>query len=148
MRPTATDRAVALGARFPLLREANLFVLVGAAATGCHVAAALAAQAALNLGPLVANLVGYVAAAGVSYLGNALVTFRRPVLSASQMRRFVVVSLTALALNQGIVFACVRGLGWPLALALVPVILVVPASSFVFAKVWAFQRPFRRDGLA
>jgi len=122
-----------------LVREGGVFVLVGAAATGCHYLAALAAHRFLGLGPMAATFAGYVCSVGVSYLGNSVFTFRRPALHGPQFARFAVISLAGLAINQAIVFVGSHLLGWPFWLALVPVVIVVPASTFTLAKFWAFR---------
>ena len=123
----------------PVIREINVFVLVGLAATATQVVVSLGAQRWLGLGPLAASVVGYAGSVGVSYLGNSLFTFRRPALHGPQFARFATISLTGLGINLGTVFLCTHALGWPLWLALVPVVLVVPASTFVMSKFWAFR---------
>ena len=125
----------------PVIREINVFAVVGVTATACQVGVSLAAQRWLGLGAIAASLVGYAAAVGVSYLGNSLFTFRRPALHGPQFARFATISLTGLAINLGIVWVCTHPLGWPLWLALVPVVLVVPASTFLMSKFWAFRGP-------
>ena len=120
-------------------REGGAFVLVGGAATGCHYVTALAAHALLALDPFWATFVGYVCSVGVSYFGNALFTFRRPALHGPQFVRFAAISLAGLAINQGIVFLAAHVLGWPFWAALIPVVILVPASTFTLAKFWAFK---------
>jgi putative flippase GtrA len=121
-------------------REGATFALIGVGATLVHVTAALAARAGLGLPPLSANLVGYACAVGFSYVGNATLTFRKPSRDARQFARFVAVSALGLVLNQSIVYLLVNRLGWPFWLALGPVVVLVPALSFVLAKLWAFRR--------
>lgn len=121
--------------------EGGVFFVVGVVATGCNYVAALAAQRFLGFGPLLAGLAGYASAVGVSYFGNALLTFRRPALHGPQFLRFMTVSLAGLALNLGLVFVGTRLLAWPLWQALIPVVLIVPAATFVMAKFWAFRAP-------
>ncbi|HVN00711.1 MAG TPA: GtrA family protein [Caulobacteraceae bacterium] len=122
-----------------IVREINLFAVVGVAATAINYVAALAAQRLWGLSPLPAGFLGYAAAVGVSYFGNSLMTFRRPALHGPQFARFAAISLAGLAVNLGIVFAATHGLGWPLWKALIPVVVLVPASTFVMAKFWAFR---------
>lgn len=122
-----------------LLREINLFAVVGAASTAINYVAALAAQHALGLDPLPAGLAGYAAAVSVSYFGNSLLTFRRPAIHGPQFARFAAISLVGLAINLGLVFFGAHVLGWPLWKALIPVVLIVPAATFVMAKFWAFR---------
>ncbi len=123
----------------PVVREINVFVLVGVTATACQVGVSLATQRWLGLGPLAASLAGYIASVGISYLGNSLFTFRRPALHGPQFVRFATISLTGLAFNLGTVWVCAHALGWPLWLAMVPVAFVVPTSTFVMSKFWAFR---------
>jgi putative flippase GtrA len=122
-----------------LVREINLFMVVGVAATAINYVAALAAQRLLHLTPLPAGFAGYAASVGVSYFGNSLLTFRRPAMHGPQFARFAAISLAGLAINLGIVFVATHGFGWPLWKALIPVVLIVPASTFAMAKFWAFR---------
>ncbi|SHI59067.1 GtrA family protein [Wenxinia saemankumensis] len=116
------------------------FGAVGLAATIVHAAAALAAQAALGLPDLAANLAGFAAAVGVSYLGHARVTFRRPGADAGQALRFLCVAGLALAVSSAITLAADRaGLDFALAMALV--VLIVPPANYLAAKAWAFAGP-------
>lgn len=122
-----------------ITRQGGTFAVVGGVATLVHVALALAVREGLGLSPLSANLAGYCAAVGVSYLGNARLTFRRPTRNRAQFGRFLAVSLAALALNQTLVYLLVEKAGWPFWLALGPVVVIVPALSFVLSKLWAFR---------
>ncbi|MBV9997222.1 MAG: GtrA family protein [Caulobacteraceae bacterium] len=126
-------------ARF--LREINWFVVVGVVATALHVATALAVQRLAAAGPMAASIAGYAASVGLSYVGNSLLTFRRPVMHGPQFAKFAAISLAGLALNQAIVFVCAHLIGWPLWQALIPVALIVPAATFLMSKFWAFRAP-------
>ena len=123
----------------PLLQQVPLFAVVGATATLTHVAVALAARELAGLSPMQANLAGYLLAVGISYLGNARLTFRRRALHGPQFARFVAISLLGLALTQGLTWLLVQRLGWPFWGGLGVVAVAVPALSFVFARVWAFR---------
>ena len=122
----------------PHVREVLIFGAVGVAATGTHAAAALIAHNLGGLSALGANLVGYLAAVLVSYLGNAWFTFGKPARYAGQFARFLAVSLLALGMNQLIVYYCTSLLGWPFTLTLGLVVVLVPIFSFLMAKLWAF----------
>lgn len=124
----------------PLLQQVPLFVVVGLAATATHVAAAVAAREVAQLSPMAANLVGYLCAVGVSYLGNARFTFRRAVWHGPQFVRFVVVSLAGLALTQGLTWLLVERFMWPFGAGLAVVAVATPAMSFVLQRAWAFRR--------
>jgi putative flippase GtrA len=116
-------------------------VLVGATATGCHYLTALAAHDVLGVEPFWATFVGYACSVGVSYLGNALLTFRRPPLHGPQFLRFAAISLAGLTVNQSVVYLAGHILGWPFWAALIPVVVLVPAATFTLAKFWAFREP-------
>jgi putative flippase GtrA len=121
------------------VREINAFVLVGVLATACYAAVTFATIQFGGLGPMSAGLIGYLASVGISYFGNSFLTFRRPPLHGPQFVRFATISLAGLAINQGITFVTVHAWGWPKLLAIIPVVLIVPASTFVMSKFWAFR---------
>lgn len=118
-------------------RQLPWFAVFGVAASATHFVVALAAARFLGLEPLAANTVAFVAALGVSYLGNAMVTFKVEPWNAAQFARFATLSVAGFVLNQLIVYVLtVRG-GWPFWASLVVVILLVPPATFVLAKLWA-----------
>jgi len=122
-----------------VIREINVFVLVGVLATACQVVLSLAAHRFAGVEAMVASLIGYAGSVGVSYLGNSRFTFRRPALSGRQFAKFATISLTGLAINLTLVFVCTHALAWPLWMAMIPVVLIVPPSTFVMSKLWAFR---------
>ncbi|MCR5873073.1 GtrA family protein [Phenylobacterium sp. J426] len=126
----------------PVARQAVVFAAVGAAATGAHVAAALAFRHLAGLEPLAANLLAYLAAVAVSYLGNARLTFGRPALQGGQFLRFLVVSLFGLGVTQVLTWLLVVEAGWPFAAGLAVVAVVTPAATFTASKLWAFAGPY------
>jgi putative flippase GtrA len=121
-----------------VVRQLNTFAVVGVAATAINYVAALAAQHLLGLAPVPSGVVGYIASVGLSYFGNSLLTFRRPAIHGPQFARFAAISLVGLAINLGLVFFGAHVMGWPLWEALIPVVLIVPAATFVMSKFWAF----------
>lgn len=123
----------------PVRQQVPLFALVGAAATATHVAGALGARELAGASPLMANFAGYLLAVGVSYLGNARLTFRRAVWRGPQFARFLVVSLLGLLLTQALTWLLVQRLGWPFWAGLAVVAVAVPAMSFVLSRAWAFR---------
>ncbi len=122
-----------------LIREVHFFVLVGLAATFCHASVALAAHHFLPIGPLTAGSIGYLVAVSISYLGNSLLTFRRPVMHGPQFARFATISLAGFGINQSIVYVTTHLMGWQFKFAMIPVVIVVPASTFLMSKFWAFR---------
>jgi len=122
-----------------VLREANVFAVVGVAATATQVGVSLAVHAWLRAPQLAATLVGYLCAVGISYLGNSVFTFRRRALHGPQFARFASISALGLLINLAIVYASTRLMGWSYALAQIPVVAIVPAATFLMSKFWAFR---------
>ncbi len=125
----------------PLHQQVPLFALVGVAATVTHLAVALGGREAAGLSPLAANLAGYLAAVGISYLGNARLTFRRRAWQGGQFARFLTVSLLGLGLTQALTWLLVMRLSWPFWAGLAVVAAAVPAMSFGLSRLWAFRPP-------
>ena len=120
-------------------RELSWFALFGLAASAVHFIIALSAARWLGLAPLAANALAFCVALGVSFAGNARLTFgveaRLPAFV-----RFAALSLAAFGLNQAIVYVLTERLGWPFLGSLLVVLATVPAFTFAMAKSWALVR--------
>lgn len=125
--------------RSATLRQFLTFAAIGGLATATHALVALGAHEGLGLAPLSANLAGYCCAVLISYLGNARLTFRKAAMHGPQFARFLTISLVALGLNQLLVLVLTGPLQLPFAVALIPVIILVPIFSFTASKIWAFR---------
>jgi len=115
------------------------FAGVGALATGLYVAVAWVAVEAFGLAPLPASLFGYVAAIGVSYLGQKRLTFRSAGAHRIELPRFLATSVLAFAGSVGSM-AAVTGAGWDYRFGLVAAALAVPLASFAAMNFWVFRR--------
>lgn len=125
--------------RTATLAQISRFGMVGAAATGTHYAVALAVN--LVVSAYLANVAGYGCALGVSYLGHQRLTFqlrRDAVAHRRQLPRFVVASLTALAVSQA-ALVLLQSLAAPAHLALIAAVLTVPPITFVLNRSWVFR---------
>jgi putative flippase GtrA len=122
-----------------LIGEAARFGLVGAAATGVHLAVAFGARG-LGAEVFVANVIGFAAALGVSLAGHHHFSFRRRVGFARGAARFVPIALLAFALNNGLLAALLSAFGSRFAdLSLAIAIVAVPLISFVLARQFAYR---------
>lgn len=122
------------------------FGIVGVVATVVHVAVAFAVLAVV--GPVVAAVIGFLAANGVSYLGHRLWTFRetqRSVIDGAW--RHLVVSAFGMGINVAMV-ACLGYLGAPAQAAVLAGALVAPPLTYLGARHWAFavSRPATMPG--
>lgn len=121
-----------------LLRQLAKFAAVGGGATVVHVLTALAINSLLHVAPLRANFMAFLVASLVSYMGNWIWTFDGNSRHVFSFPRFVALSLSCFAVNQAIVFGTVELLHQPLWLAMVPVVVVVPAIGFWLSKTRVF----------
>jgi putative flippase GtrA len=116
------------------------FALVGAAATCTHYIVALVSAIHINL--YGANLLGYLAAVAISYLGHQRYSFRvaaEDVSHQRQLPRFVAGSLGGLALSY-LLLALMRDLlGAPNWLSLAVAVGLVPVYAFALNKLWVFR---------
>ena len=127
-----------------VLRQMPKFFAVGGGATAVHVAAALSFNGLAGIAPLWANVMAFFVASAVSYFGNWFWTFDAASRHGLAAPRFLALSLSCFAVNQAIVYAVVEWLGRPLWLAMIPVVIVVPAFGFWLSRSWVFL-PVRAD---
>jgi len=120
------------------LRQVMKFVTVGCGATAVHVLTALTLHSLFQVAPLRANFAAFLTAVCVSYMGNWYWTFDGTSRHAFSAPRFVVVSLSCFAVNQAIVYGVVELLHQPFWLAMVPVVIIIPALGFWLNKTKVF----------
>jgi putative flippase GtrA len=120
-----------------LLGEPIRFLAVGLTSTAVHVLVGLCVAEFAGWAPWAANIVAFLVAMVVSYVGNSLVTFKVSARRADAFARFAMLSACAFVLNQGIVTIATEMLGWSYIAALGLVVLTVPAATFLLAKYWA-----------
>lgn len=123
-----------------LLREALRFATVGAGATLVHLVVAWLANRGVGFEPFTANACGFLAAFALSYLGHFYWTFGRQAGHSRHLPRFVVVALVGYALTNVVVWAIAIRAGLPFEAALAVILVVVPASTWLLARIWAFRR--------
>jgi putative flippase GtrA len=112
------------------------FAVVGVLATAVHVSVAWFALRALDIGAAPANGLAFVAAHGVSYLGNAIWSFsHRPALG--NWARYLAVSALTLALTM-VIAGAVERLGGADVLGIALVVLVVPGLSYLAHRRYTF----------
>jgi len=131
------------------------FGVVGLSATLIHVAVFLLLTGVQfsegsRLDPQVANLLAWMSAFVVSFLGHYHWTFAGLQDPGSRstyqtLLRFLVVSLLGLGLNSGLVLLVVDVLGRPPVVAAVFMATLTPAVSFVISRYWAFRGGAGKD---
>lgn len=121
-------------------RSVPAFAAVGLTATAVHAAIGLTLESLTPLSAFTANLIAFSVAFLVSYFGHKRFSFRSDAAHRRALPRFLAVALTGLALNQAIVLVMVNLMGWPYAVALICIILTVPALTYVLSRAWAFRQ--------
>jgi len=110
------------------------FALVGAVATGVHMAVATLLLGLCGWPPYVANLGAFLVAFAVSYLGHRHVTFAR----AGSPWRFLLVALGGFGLNN-LLLTGLLACGVPALAALLVATALVPVFSYLLSSLWVFK---------
>lgn len=119
------------------------FGAIGSAATFVHVMAFILWVEVVGMAPLWANVAAFSIAFMVAFTGHFQWTFRAPGTGKPKrwepaLGKFIVVSLTGLALNSLSIYIVVDMLAMPYLYAVGLMVTVVPAFGFGLSKLWAF----------
>ena len=128
------------GSRPVRVRDVVAFGAVGATAFLVHFAV-VAATVPLGLAPLVANVLGFLAAFVVSFVGHGRWSFPaegRPV--APALKRFAVVAVGGFVLNESAYVVLLRETMLDYRLALFIVLSAVAGLTWLAGRYWAFAR--------
>lgn len=121
------------------LLELIRFALVGGFATFVHQGVAWGLHALADLTPYWANLSGFLAALIASYLGHFYWTFQKTSGHERHLPRFMVIAWTGYFLSNVSIFVIVDLIGWPFELALAINTVLLPVSSWLLNRFWAFK---------
>lgn len=120
-----------------LIRQIFTFGIVGVAATVTHYVVALLLTDVAALSVLLANILGYCSAVSISIFGHSAFTYCKKI-TPTVVRRFVVVSLSALAASEGVLFLLVSVFDVHHRVALAIVVAIIPVVSFFLNKFWVY----------
>jgi putative flippase GtrA len=129
---TAWDPAHELGA-------ALRFGVVGVLATALHMGMVWWLIGA-GISPLPANLLAFLSAFLVSFVGHYHWSFRSTAHPLRAMLRFLTVAVGLLAVNS-LLLSWLLQLGWPERTAAVAAAMSVPVLGFLASRFWAFRAP-------
>lgn len=124
----------------PLLAEAfriARFGVVGVSALLTHMAVAWLVLDRLTGSPYAASLIGFLVAFCVSFLGHHHFTFAHGQGYARTLPRFFAIAVSGF-LASLIVLNAIVTYGLPKTVSLMVSILVIPALTYVAARLWAF----------
>lgn len=121
-----------------LIGQAAKFASVGVVATATHVCVGLFLHNIIGVQPLLANLFAFFVATTWSCIGNWGWTFKRRARLATAVPRYLALATCCFILNQSIVYGVTEVLRLPYIVALMPVVLLVPAFSFWMSRSRVF----------
>jgi putative flippase GtrA len=118
------------------------FVVVGCAAAAVHWSVVRGVVDGWAVAPLLANVLGWLVAFGVSFAGHHRWTFGdapgRDV--RRSLPRFLLVSLAGFVVNEATYAVLLGGLGgWRYDIVLAVVLVAVAGLTFVASRLWAFR---------
>ena len=118
------------------------FVLVGASAALTHMAVFTVVLILVpTLWPELANVVGFLVAFFVSFLGHRRLSFQDAGTSLMQsFLRFAATAVAGFVTNETVFILLFRLLGLPTWVALISGIVVSAVQTFVLSRFWAFKR--------
>ena len=132
---------VDLDALPPVLTQLIRFGLVSGFVTAIGAAAYWVPATFFGVPPVLANVLGYLVAAGIGYVLHSRVSFRghgsrdNPV---QRTARFFIVSLISLNLNSLFVWVLTGPLHGPTWWPVVPMLFVTPLVTFALNRHWVF----------
>ncbi|MES0812969.1 GtrA family protein [Roseibium sp. SCPC15] len=121
---------------------AGKFAIIGVIATLTHASVASYLLEAGTLSAFPANIFGFLVAFSVSFSGHYYWSFshlRRDGTALKSMRRFLIISLSGFLLNSTVLALWLQFTPWPDLFGLLFSIAIVPAFTFVGARLWAFS---------
>lgn len=111
-----------------------------------HLAVVVVLVRGAGLAPLVANVLGWLAAFGVSFIGHQWWTFADQNARWHQaLPRFFLLSAAGFCVNEGTYALALRLLPWRYDLLLLIVLAAVAVGTYVLGKLWAFRAAVQRD---
>jgi putative flippase GtrA len=116
------------------------FVAVGCTAGAVHFGMVVLLVETLALAPLVANVIGWLVAFVVSFLGQSLLTFgsrRTPWTQA--LPRFFAISLAGFLANESAYALLLHATPLPYDLLLALVLIGVAVMTYLFSSRWVFR---------
>lgn len=125
-----------------LRKELVIFLAVGAVAALVHLLSVWLLVYFDLLRPLQANIMGFLIAFNVSYIGHCRFTFNyKKKLSVYHWTKFFSIAIASFLINQTAYFYALKWFGLHFYLPILMVILIaVAVFTFLFSKFWVFLK--------
>lgn len=115
------------------------YIVVGVIGTATHVGALVLLVEIFYMDPVLSSTLGFILTVIVSYILNYFWTFESSQNHIIALSRYVIVSVTGLLLNVGIMHLTVNILGWWYILGQATVSFVIPVTNFLMNNYWSFK---------
>jgi len=92
----------------------------------------------LGINQAIANIVAFLLAVIVQYLGQTVFTFHKPLGLPDQIIRFICTIGLGLLVSALITGILGPSMGWPNWISAALVTIILPAQNFLFFKIWVF----------
>ena len=127
-------------AAMPALPPPLRFIVTGCAAAAVHFAVVKLLVDGTGMRPLVANVLGWLTAFGVSFGGHYVWTFAHQQTHwRHALPRFFLLSASGFALNELAYAFALRYSPWRYDVLLALVLVSVAVGTYVLSKLWAFR---------
>ncbi|MDP4651576.1 MAG: GtrA family protein [Haliea sp.] len=115
------------------------FGIVGIAATTTHIVTVSILLHNTQLAPIASNTLAFLAAMGISFLGNLTWTFHLTGQTRQALRRFLVVSITAYAANTFLLSRILINEWFTAQWAAIFAAMVIPIITYLASRFWIFR---------
>lgn len=122
------------------IKEIFFFGVVGVFATVTHYICALMAHEQVHLNLYAANLVGYLCAVAVSFIGHSLLTFNVG-LKLKFLGPFVLVSVSTFLFSECILWILEKSIQLDHRISIGIVVVTIPVISYILNKCWVYKSP-------
>jgi putative flippase GtrA len=123
-----------------LKRSLSWFTLVGTLAAMTHYGVAVSLEGFHLFGPAYANIMGFLLAFPVSYVGHAKWTFSGRIKRHTQsIPKFFLVALMGFLGNQGLTLSLLSLTPWPFWMVLAGVMIFIAILTYYLSHFWAFR---------
>ena len=120
-------------------RKIVRYAVVGAIGTAVHFGILGLLVEVFHIEPVTSSTAGFIVTVIVSYVLNHKWTFRSDRGHGSALPRYIIVSVSGMFLNSGIMYLTVHIFGLWYILGQCMVVVVVPITNFVFNYRWSFR---------
>lgn len=125
-----------------MTRSIQWFIVVGAVAALTHYMTAVSLESFGFMHAKFSNIVGFLAAFPVSYVGHYFYSFAQQSRPSHRkaLPRFLLIAFTGFIGNESLILFGLRYTKLPFWLLLALVMLIIAVSTYLLSKHWAFMR--------